>query len=67
MTQENQITAINLWNANMHPLTCSKDSSILKPLCLDGKVILRCSQCGLIQENIPEVIFNYWNDKNANV
>ena len=63
MTNQDIISAINKWQTSdfVHPLTCSTSSSHkpLIPIELDGKVVLKCLDCGYIQENIPESVLLY--------
>jgi hypothetical protein len=71
-----KIAAIELWqnDPSVHPLTCGKDSqhSLLRPqinqIVRGGSgdayapwVVLQCPDCDYIQTNVPEAIFDRYN------
>lgn len=54
------VEKVNAWQNNnaVHPLTCRKDSrhAPLRPKIKEGEVVLICSDCGYVQNHIPECV-----------
>jgi len=67
MTNKEKIEQIKKWQMyeHFHPLTCGNDSNheILKPIEIEGKVILVCPQCDYKQHKIPSVVLDTNLDK----
>lgn len=58
---DDKLRAIKIWNRNFHPLTCNNDNcrGLLQGCIQYDKVVLKC-KCGYIQDNVPNVVYEYY-------
>lgn len=61
LTNQDKIRIIKKYQAcpYVHQLTCGQDSmhAVLVPEENQGKVVLRCPTCRVVQEHVPEAVY----------
>jgi len=66
MNNETKLEAIKWWQTTdyFHPMTCIESNhEILIGFIDDNEVKLKCVTCGYVQNNIPDIVFNSYNDR----